>query len=206
MRERLAHSFSTRREQKGRFSMWQQQIHTYTPFNEQEEADKQVILNSLTIFDEVLTRENKLAHFTCSGFVMNPARTHVLMIHHNIYNAWGWTGGHADGESDFLAVAHREIVEETGVEVVTALSEAIISLDVLPVHGHMKKGQYITPHLHFNVTYVFEVAFDAAFIVNEEENSGVAWIAVEEMAAVCNEAHMLPIYDKIVRRVQTLSL
>ena len=23
------------------------------------------------------------------------------MIHHNIYNSWGWTGGHADGDSDF---------------------------------------------------------------------------------------------------------
>lgn len=185
--------------------MWQQQIHTYEPLSEQEVADQNVILTAFQTFEDLLTRENKLAHFTCSGFVMNPARTHVLMIHHNIYNAWGWTGGHADGEADFLAVAKREIIEETGVADVQVLSQNIISLDVLPVHGHVKKGAYVTPHLHFNVTYAFEAADDAVLTVNEEENSGVAWIAVEDVAVVCNEAHMIPIYEKLVGRVKQLT-
>lgn len=189
---------------KGEKFMWQQNIHTYEPLTEQEAADKQVILNAMQVFDDVLTRGNKVAHFTCSGFVMNTARTHVLMIHHNIYHAWGWTGGHADGEHDFLAVARREIVEETGVSDVTILSEQIVSLDVLPVHGHMKKGAYVTAHLHFNVTYAFEAAEDAVLTVNEEENSGVAWIAVEAIAAMCNEPHMIPIYEKLVARVQQI--
>lgn len=184
--------------------MWQQTIYTYEPLNEQEAADRAVIVTAMEAFDDVLTRKNKVAHFTCSGFVMNRARTHVLMIHHNIYNAWGWTGGHADGEEDFLAVAQREIVEETGVADVTALSRQMVSLDVLPVHGHTKKGVYITPHLHFNVTYAFEAADDAVLTVNEEENSGVAWIAVEDIATMCNEPHMIPIYEKIVVRVQQL--
>ena len=182
--------------------MWQQSITTYKPSNEQEATDKQVILDSFTRFDDLLTRNNKIAHFTCSGFVMNPARTHVLMIHHNIYNAWGWTGGHADGEYDFFAVAHREIVEETGVEALKPLTNEIISLDVLPVHGHMKKGQYITPHLHFYVTYGFEAPDSVVLTVNEEENSGVAWIAVEAIATVCNEPHMIPIYEKIVQHIR----
>lgn len=186
--------------------MWQQQIYTYEPFNEQEAADQEVIVGALQTFEDVLTRDNKMVHFTCSGFVMNKARTHVLMIHHNIYNAWGWTGGHADGESDFLAVAQREIVEETGVVDVTALSDQIISLDVLPVHGHVKKGVYVTPHLHLNVTYVFEAADDAVLTINEEENSDVAWIATADIATICNEAHMIPIYEKIVQRVKHLGL
>lgn len=185
--------------------MWQQQLTEYEPLNEQETVDKQVVLQSLETFADLLTRQNQLAHFTCSGFIMNPARTHVLMIHHNIYNAWGWTGGHADGDAHFLAVAKREIVEETGVTAVKTLSEKMISLDVLPVHGHMKKGKYVTPHLHFNVTYAFEVADDAVLTVNEEENSGVAWIAVEDIAVMCNEPHMIPIYDKLVARVKQLA-
>lgn len=186
--------------------MWQQQIYTYEPFNEQEAADKKVIVTAMNTFADLLSRTNTMAHFTCSGFVMNPARTHVLMIHHNIYNAWGWTGGHADGEHDFLTVAQREIMEETGVTNVKVLCDKIISLDVLPVHGHTKKGEYVTPHLHFNVTYVFEAANEAVLTINEEENSGVAWIAVEEIAATCNEEHMIPIYEKIVQRVKELAV
>ena len=38
------------------------------------------------------------------------------MIYHNIYKSWSWTGGHADGDSDLLNVAIRELKEETGVK------------------------------------------------------------------------------------------
>ena len=34
------------------------------------------------------------------------------MVYHNIYNSWSWLGGHADGETDLLAVALREVKEE----------------------------------------------------------------------------------------------
>ena len=39
-----------------------EQIAAYEPFNEQEEKDKAVILDCLDKFDNVFTRENKLAH------------------------------------------------------------------------------------------------------------------------------------------------
>ena len=59
---------------------------------------------------------------TASGFIVNEARNKTLMVHHNIYNSWSWTGGHADGDSDLLAVALREAREETGIVNVTPLS------------------------------------------------------------------------------------
>jgi len=83
-------------------------IKNYTPYNEQEEQDKEIILKWIDTFDDVLTRNNEFAHFTSSAFVVNKTRDKALMIHHNIYNSWAWTGGHADGESDFLNVALRE--------------------------------------------------------------------------------------------------
>ena len=39
---------------------------------------------------------------------MNKDKTKVLMIYHNIYNSWSWTGGHADGDEDLLYVAIKE--------------------------------------------------------------------------------------------------
>ena len=34
------------------------------------------------------------------------------MVYHNIYQSWSWLGGHADGETDLLSVAIREVKEE----------------------------------------------------------------------------------------------
>ncbi|OCS82930.1 NUDIX hydrolase [Caryophanon tenue] len=178
-----------------------QMITNYVATNEQEQQDKVQILACLDTFDDVLTRKNTIAHFTCSGLVFNAARTHVLMVHHNIYDSWGWTGGHADGEADFLAVAQREVLEETGVEA-TPIIKDILSLDVLNVLGHVKNGEFVSAHLHLNVTYVFEADEQAALTVKEDENSGVAWIAIEDIHQKVNEAHMKPIYDKIVNRVK----
>ena len=94
---------------------WIKKIQNYQPYNEQEEKDQQLMLTCINSFDDVLTRENSIAHMTCSGFVLNKARDHVLMVYHNIYDSWCWTGGHSDGEMDFLKVALQEALEETGV-------------------------------------------------------------------------------------------
>ena len=85
------------------------QIGAYTPFNDQEAADKPKLLSLLQSSKDIFTRDNTTAHMTASGWVVSPDRKSVLMIYHNIYNSWSWMGGHADGETDLLQVAQREI-------------------------------------------------------------------------------------------------
>lgn len=51
-----------------------------------------------------------------SARVVNRERDKVLMLYHNIYHSWSWLGGHADGETDLLSVALREVKEEAGIE------------------------------------------------------------------------------------------
>ena len=75
----------------------------YAPYNEQETRDKALILRAIEIFPDLLNRENTICHITASNWITNPTRDRILMVHHNIYNAWAWTGGHADGESDLRA-------------------------------------------------------------------------------------------------------
>ena len=87
-------------------------IKKYQPFNEQEEMDKVLILNWIETQENAFSRENTVAHMTASAWVVNKERSKVLMVYHNIYNSWSWLGGHADGETDLLAVAVREVKEE----------------------------------------------------------------------------------------------
>ena len=132
------------------------QIENYAPFNEQEEKDKALILGWISNNENAFSRENTVAHITASAWVVNKDRSKVLMVYHNIYNSWSWMGGHADGETDLLSVAIREVKEEAGISNVRPVSEEIFSLESLTVDGHVKKGNYVSSHLHLNITYLLE--------------------------------------------------
>lgn len=95
--------------------LWKQ-LERYTPYNEQEERDRALLLRALREEADVFTRENDRMHMTASAWVTNEAHDSVLMAYHNIYDSWAWLGGHADGEEDLLAVALREVREESGVK------------------------------------------------------------------------------------------
>ena len=90
------------------------QIAAYRPCCEQEETDRRLILQYAEIFDDLFTRQNEMAHFTASAWIVTPDRSHALMAYHNLYDSWAWLGGHADGEQDLLSVALREAREESG--------------------------------------------------------------------------------------------
>lgn len=153
---------------------WKGRLKAYLPQNVLEEADKRQILQEIREKgDALLFRTNTAAHFTCSGFVMDPEFGQVLMVHHHIYDSFSWTGGHADGSSDFLAVAVREVKEETGVEKPFPQSGAILSLDVLPVPAHEKHGKSVECHKHYNVTYGLIVNPKEKLRIKPDENSAV---------------------------------
>ena len=177
-------------------------IEAYRPFNEQEARDKAVILDFLEHHEDAYLRTNLLAHMTASAWVVNPERSQVLMVYHKLYDSWSWTGGHADGERDLLAVALREVREETGVHNVRPVSEEIYSLEVLTVDGHEKHGEYVPSHLHLNVTYLLEADEHDALTVCEEENSGVRWFALEDALKASTEPWFVErIYQKLNKKL-----
>jgi len=182
---------------------WINLIKKYIPCNEQENKDKKIIIKCFNMFDDILTRDNELVHMTSSAFVINKNRDKVLMVHHNIFNSWSWTGGHADGEKDLLLVAVNEVKEETGVKNVFPVSNDILSLDILPVLGHIKKEKYITAHLHISVAYLIEADENEPLSVKADENSAVQWIPIDEIALYSNEPHMIKIYNKIVSKINS---
>ena len=177
------------------------QIEAYTPFNEQEIRDKAQILAFLRTGADFLTRENTAAHLTASAWVVSPDRSQVVMVYHNLYKSWSWMGGHADGDWDLLRVAKKEVMEECGLQELTVVSPEIFSLEVLCVDGHVKKGKYLSSHLHLNVTYLFEADPAQMLHIKPDENSGVAWVAVEDVAQKSNEAWFRErIYSKLMEK------
>lgn len=179
-----------------------EKIEKYVPVNEQEQNDKEIILEWISE-PGVFTRENKKAHFTASAWVVNPERTKVLMIYHNIYDSWAWMGGHADGEEDLFKVAEKEAKEESGISELKPVSDEILSLEVLTVSGHEKKGKYVSSHLHLNLTFLFEAPENQELFVKPDENSGVMWIDMDDIKNKSSEKWFVErIYSKLTEKMK----
>lgn len=179
-----------------------EQIENYKPYNEQEEKDKQTMLQYINTFDDVLTRNNEFGHFTASSWVVNKERTKVLMIYHNIYKTWAWTGGHSDGEEDLLKVALKEAEEETGIKNFKLLSDGIYSIEILGVSAHEKRGKRVATHLHLDCCFLLEADEKDVIRIKEDENSGIEWVNIEDVIPKISEAQMIPVYTKLNEKLK----
>ena len=176
----------------------------FKPRGEQETADLKVF-NEFADDIRNLTRDS-IAHFTASAFVINRNHDKVLAIFHNIYQSWGWMGGHADGDADLLAVAEKEVREESGISNLKLLSPAPISIENIPIQAHVhRKHGYVPVHIHLNVTFLFEADENDEIEQNPAENSGVEWIKFNELVEKSTEDHMKSIYKKIIARIKEVN-
>lgn len=174
-----------------------ERLEQYRPYNEQERKDKDVILQCMNLYENVFYRDNLIVHFTSSSWIMNPCRTKVIMVHHNIMDRWVWPGGHADGNENLLQVAVKEAKEETGLKNLKVVSDDIFSIDVLPVASHVKHGMYVNSHLHLNVSYLFEASESEKLEIKVDENSAVKWIERERLPKLVKQMEDFKLYQKV---------
>lgn len=180
------------------------QINSYEPLTEKEKNDKDVIMEFMKNNDNCLLRDNKIAHFTTSAWIVNKKRDKVLMIFHNIYNSWAWVGGHADGDSNLLHVVKKEIEEETGITNLKQLYDGIYGLNIVTVESHIKRGNQVNAHLHFDIEYLFEADENDKLRIKEDENSNVGWIPIHEVNKYTTEEKMKPIYDYLISKLKKI--
>ena len=184
---------------------WMQEIRQYKPYNEQEEKDKIQMIKFIDSNEDILTRDNIFGHFTASSYVVNEDFNKTLLVKHNILGGYIFQGGHADGESDFLSVAIREVQEETGLDV-SAYSKEIFSICSAPVKGHIKRGKYVSSHNHYDLLYLV-VAKNAdmeKIRILEDENSDIKWVNLDDSYNEEVVDWARPINKKIVERIRSL--
>lgn len=155
-------------------------IEEYIPCDEQEAKDKEQMLIFIDSFDDVLTRDNLIGHFTAAAFVVNKEKTKMAAIYHIITDGWTYPGGHADGEENLLMVALREAEEETGLKA-KVLSDKPYLISTNLVKSHIKHGKYVPSHLHFDILYLMEADENEPLKNSEDESKGVKWIPFDEI-------------------------
>ena len=176
----------------------------YIPKCEQEKLDKKAIIEFIERNDDSLDRSNLVAHITSSAIITNKEMNKVLFAHHNIYNSWAWVGGHNDSDPDLLRVALKEAKEETGIVNVAPYDGEILGIDVIYVQNHIKKGVYVSDHLHLNATFLLVGDEDDDLIVKEDENSGVRWFLISEVMSYVNEERIKTVYQKAFNEIERL--
>ena len=180
-----------------------EEIKNFQSTDEQEEADRNVMLQEIEQQGEqLLDRENE-AHFTSSAFIVNANRDKVLMVHHNLRDTWSWPGGHADGRHDLEANARKEIWEETGIKELTLVGGGIASLDLFHVPAHMKHGRPVEAHRHFSVAYIYEADERQPLRVCPEENSKVEWLDADRIREPLFSREDVRLYRKLLERSQS---
>lgn len=162
--------------------------------------NQRVFIKWIDRFDDVLTRENEFGHFASSAFVVNKDRTKMLVVYHNIYDAWIFPGGHADGEENLLSVAVREVEEETGQKT-KVLDDSIFAISASPIVGHVKRGKYIPAHTHLDVVYLLEADDKIPLVYREDESKGVKWITFEEAIGSDIVDFIRPVHKRLIEKI-----
>lgn len=144
-------------------------------------------------------RELLPAHVTGSSWVVNPQRSHVLMLHHKKHDQWFQPGGHADGQTDIQAVALRETSEETGLEfeAIKLLSHNVFDIDIhaIPAIGNESE------HEHIDIRFLVEIN-DALPIPGNDESHQVRWVPLNQVSSFNNNLSTYRMVEK-TRRIRS---
>jgi 8-oxo-dGTP pyrophosphatase MutT (NUDIX family) len=122
----------------------------YVPGGAAETADLERVRALAAGTDDPWRRALPL-HVTASALVVHPESRRVLLRWHQRQQAWLQVGGHGDpGESDPLAIALREAVEETGLTDLVAWPDAELrQVAVVPVPANQKEPAHEHADLRF---------------------------------------------------------
>lgn len=137
-------------------------------------------------------RENDYGHFTASAFIVNKTSSKILLTHHGKLDKWIQLGGHADGNTDLLAVALQEAREESGIQDFTIPTQKILDID----YHQIPPFKNTPAHIHFDVRYLL-VTDDRIPIVISKESKDLQWIPMQKISDYTEERSMLRPIKKI---------
>ncbi|HIE65359.1 MAG TPA: NUDIX domain-containing protein [Nitrospiria bacterium] len=178
-----------------------QQLLSYEVTWKNESSMVKRLIDFILSNTECFERHLKKGHVTGSAWVVNKGGTHVLLTHHKKLNKWLQLGGHADGDSDILRVALREVYEESGLEQAEALSGGIFDIDI---HQIPRRGEE-PGHYHYDIRYAIQATGSETYIVSDESHD-LSWIDIRKLEQKTNDESILRMASKWIAGRKDLSL
>lgn len=149
---------------------------------------------------DCLERSCRPGHITGSAWVVSSDRKRFLMLRHKKLGKWLQPGGHADGEVDVIAVARREVFEETGLTDLELVDALPLDLDIHLIpdrfdpQGNLVEGA----HEHYDLRFFFKQT-GVEDIRRNEESHEVRWCSAHEVRTLTSEWSVLRLLEKALR-------
>jgi 8-oxo-dGTP pyrophosphatase MutT (NUDIX family) len=158
----------------------------YRPVGGTETTDVQRVRALAEAVDDPWRRELPL-HVTASALIVHPETARVLLRWHQRQQAWLQVGGHGDpGETDPLAIALREAVEETGLTDLVPWPDA--PLQHLVIVG-VPPGKGEPSHEHADLRYFMATRTPEAARA-ENEHAPLRWLSIAEAYQATSEVNL----------------
>ena len=170
-----------------------EKIATLTPFDETEFSHQQAMLSFVERHDDFYKRTLVTGHITGSAWIINPAHTHALMLHHKKLDRWLQPGGHVEQEVDVLDTALREAREETGISDLRVVKDAVFDIDIHTIPENRKERE----HQHYDIRYLLEAELNAIPAASDESND-VKWFTLDEIATINDDASIQRMIAKTI--------
>jgi 8-oxo-dGTP pyrophosphatase MutT (NUDIX family) len=154
-------------------------LRAYVPFDARERAMRDRLAAFLAAHGAAaFARTTVPGHITASAWIVDPARTQAVLLHHRKLDRWLQPGGHVDGDPDVRGAALREAREESGLNSLRFAADAIYDIDV---HAIPARGAE-PAHDHYDLRFAFE-ADPREPLRGNSESHAVRWIALRDLDA-----------------------
>lgn len=130
----------------------------------------------ITNFSNCYDRSLLSGHITASAWVVDNHGASALLLNHKKLKRWLQPGGHADGDENILAVAIREVKEETGLDKIKLIEKNIFDIDIHLIPS----SNNVTAHFHYDIRFLMVVDKMASITINYESND-FTWIPLEKV-------------------------
>jgi len=167
-------------------------LEKHSAFTDEEDRMHKELHTFVKTHPDCFERSLEIGHVTASAFIVDPEKSHTLLLYHSKIKIWVQPGGHCDGDPDVAATALREAMEETGLKNLHIHSERIFDIDVHPI----PQRKSVPAHHHYDVRFLIEADMNEELSPNEE-SMDMKWIPLDEIEKYNEDSSVLRMRDKL---------